>query len=79
MFSAAWDFSRMRREDVHLTQFWSILTKQSLVVHGYVCVGRPQGGGLISSPLIGHLDPVKASHWLLMTGGQTVTADDPII
>ena len=49
------------------------------MVQGYVCVGRPQGGGLISSPLIGHLDPVKASHWLLMTGGQTVTADDPII
>ena len=64
---------------MHLTQFWSILTKQSVVVQGYVCVGRPQGGGLISSPLIGHLDPAKASHWLLMTGGQTVTADDPII
>ena len=49
------------------------------MVQGYVCVGRPQGAGLISRPLIGHLEPVKASHWLLMTEGQTVTADDPII
>ena len=40
VFSAAWDFSRMRKEDVHLTQFWSILTKQS-PCGSWLCLCRP--------------------------------------
>ena len=64
-----------RAEDVHLTQFWSILTKQSR--GSGLCLFWPATTAMISRPLIGQLDPVRASHWLITW--QTVTADDPII